>query len=113
MKRTSERCGSRSKITLDAASGGEADAASPSAAPAGGKSKYRAPKSKGERNAYAFLDQTKKRFLQNPTLQDDLEECLAEEWDKFCDECEGRLGEDRNLSKAFQMLRGVFDTLGW
>ena len=44
---------------------------------------------------------------------EDLEECLSQEWDSFCEQCEGRLGEDKNLAKAFKMLRGVFDTLQW
>jgi Ca2+-binding EF-hand superfamily protein len=77
------------------------------------KSKYRAPKSKGERNAYAFLETCKKHFLGMYGESSDLEECLAQEWDSFCEQCEGRLGEDKNLAKAFKNLRAVFDILEW
>ena len=77
------------------------------------RSKFRAPKSKGERNAYAFLETHKKSFLRLRADNDDLEECLELEWDNFCSECEGRLAEDRNLTNAFRMLRGVFETLAW
>ena len=73
------------------------------------KIRYRAPKSKGERNAYAFLDQCKKKFLVSYKEKDDLEECLSITWDTFCDECEGRLAEDKNLVKAFKVLKAVFD----
>ena len=90
---------------------GEADVASQPVVKA--RSKYRAPKSKGERNAYAFLETCKKHFLGMYDQSSDLEECLAQEWDSFCEQCEGRLGEDKNLAKAFKNLRAVFDTLEW
>jgi Ca2+-binding EF-hand superfamily protein len=89
---------------------GDAEAAAPGTKK---KAKFRAPKSKGERNAYAFLETHKKSFLRLRTDNDDLEECLEVEWDSFCSECEGRLAEDRNLTNAFRMLRSVFENLAW
>ena len=60
-----------------------------------------------------MMETCKKHFLGLYKENEDLEECLSQEWESFCEQSEGRLGEDKNLAKAFKMLRGVFDTLQW
>ena len=97
----------------DSAGGGGNEEVPAVAEPIVAVKKFRAPKSKGERNAYAFLETCKKHFLGLYKENEDLEECLSQEWESFCEQSEGRLGEDKNLAKAFKMLRGVFDTLQW